>query len=134
MNPREFFHSMTDDQLAEWYQRVRQVDRLNALLLEEQKKTAALTAQVDNLNHHLASERDDWRADFDRLSREVQQATEAAVADRNRFAFVAEHLPPILAQWLDSLSPFADSALTPEFQEQRQRVRELLSYLAPFSS
>lgn len=134
MNPREFFHSMTDDQLAEWHQRVRQVDRLNALLLEEQKKNAALVAQVDNLNHHLASEREDRRADIERVREEARHTFERLVTANTHLATLTRELPAVLADFLLTWEPFSEIALTGEMRSKLQSVRVMMQLLEELSS
>jgi hypothetical protein len=133
MNRPGDYSNFTDAQLAEWHQLITRVDRLNALLLEEQKKNAQLSADARSAKEELQRVHEEYRDDFARLSSKVQEVIDAGLRCRNELAFLRQHLPAILADWLAPFGAFTDAALTPEFVERRKTVTELLRILEPFA-
>lgn len=132
MNPQHY-HGMTDAQLQEWHQLSSRVERLNEMLLQEQNKNTALSAQLADLHYEKRIMEEGFREDFDRHAAEIREATERWMLARNELAALTEHLPPILADWLAPFEAFSDAGLEPEFVKRRQTVRHLLGLLGLYS-
>lgn len=133
MKAEEVMEILTDGTYDQWHEIAQRVERLNAMLLQEQIKSAGLVGELDRTREDHQCERDGWRADFDRLAREVRETAEAHLCDRNRLALLAQHLPEIVADWLSSISLIRDEALTDEYRLKRQHATELLRLLEPFA-
>jgi chromosome segregation ATPase len=133
MKAEEVMAILHDGTVNQWQEIANRLERLNAMLLAEQIKTAGLVAELDNERAAHQSERDDWRADFDRLTSEIREAQETALRDRNRLVFVAQRMPMFVAEWLSLFTPFKDEALTAEVVEAKKHAHELLKLLEPFA-
>ena len=112
-------------------------EEYNRVLRESEERKAELLrikGEVEALREKTVKAEGEWRAAYDAVLLQRNDAQEEAQRTRNRLTVLARNLPQFVAFWLGAYEEFEDAALRKEVREQRKVARELLTLMEPFAT